>query len=282
MQRIHRQRVAAFTWLSLVAAFALWGTLTYRSLAGIIGEWEYRHLGQHLPIVTIMMLIAVLGSPALLLLWIHRRRHSDEGVADTSARTMRAEGRLLIALGWASGLSMLAALCTLGLTLTLPSAGGSLRPVSSSMLSPGEGAVRLTGRVIATRTATFGQNLLFFHRAVAFAPVETGLRSGVTRYFVEMSRTQPDEAANRSGASGYTGILKRNALPGAIIRLFEYAGFAIAKPHYVLFASRTSMLVPYYLTAANWLLASGVALLLALLQRWRLRRMLRAHPLPAS
>jgi hypothetical protein len=78
------------------------------------------------------------------------------------------------------------------------------------------------------------------------------------RFFAEIGADNTLAIARRDGA--LQGILKPQALPGELVRLFRYAGVDVAPDYQVLFATRDSLTWPYRVIAVE---LSVVALLCA-------------------
>jgi hypothetical protein len=100
--------------------------------------------------------------------------------------------------------------------------------------------------------------------------VSPGDSSRDLQFFVQLP---PVSDSDRSGTSSMTGILKQDGLPGALIRLFRYAGYRVESPHFVLFADAATMRWPYLLTAFQLGFGALLAAAVGLLQRRRVSRL---------
>ena len=88
------------------------------------------------------------------------------------------------------------------------------------------------------------------------------------KYFIQFA---PTDVRAGTGTVSMTGVLKRNGLPGEIVRLFRYAGYQVDEPHYVLFVEPAAMRWPYLATAVQLLIGALLVLALGLFQRRRVR-----------
>lgn len=266
-------------WAALVCALFLWQTLSYSGLAAVAAEWQFDRFGRYYPTLTLLLLAFIVGSPALYLL--RRRIRVSSAAQPDAVRTyaMRQAWRFRRVLIVLSGVGAAATLVTLLLLIGLPSAAGPPRRVvvgAPGSISPDEGLTTLVGRVLYDRTSALDENLLLFRRGFRFAPVQAPGGSGPQiRYFIEVAAR--DGAGN--AADTRTGILRRGALPGEIIRLYRYAGYDINEPHYVLYDDVTSMRWPYYVTAAH---LAFVTLVLAAAAAFQHRRWHRLKTPPAE
>lgn len=296
-----RTAQALWTWAIIVALFFLWQAVTYRGLAAMAAEWQFDRLGRYYPVLTLLLLAAMFGSPVLYLLRSRARpepQAADQaGPTPTPAMSNEAEAKsarfLKLLYGAATALLACAVAIVLAMVVMLPGTGGPPATItvgSAGALQPAAGPVTLIGHVAYDRTAAFEENFLAFRRDFRFAPMMPALPEGVmpaqpegatppqpngeaVRYFVELT---PDGPAP-SAASRHQGMLVRDALPGELLLLYQYAGFDIARPHYVLFASATSMRWPYLETAGEFAGWALLVLFAALIQRRRLVRIRRMH-----
>jgi hypothetical protein len=271
-------------WVVLVVLYFLWEAASYTGLFARAAEWQLAHLGEYLPTLTFGLLVLLFGSPALLLFRRRRRRDAADAQADPSPAAQEAAAsaavvgtRFMRFLFWISGALAAAALASLLWTITLPSGGGTPREVvlgTASDRAPAEGAVRLVGVIVYKRTAAFTQGLLVMRRGARYAPVfPPGDHDNMIRYFIELAPQDHLQPRMEDAVVVRTGILVRDSLPGALVRLFRYAGYRVASPHYVLYASPLTMRWHYYVTAVEFALGALVFLIVALFQRRHVRRL---------
>jgi hypothetical protein len=294
VRRSPRWEIVAQIWIAIVAVVLLRQAFGYLGLAGRFAEWEYETFGRHLPFLSLLMLIALFGAPALIIMWLMRRRerrlrHERWGEGDTgkvAASLVRTEGTVFqLLLICASG-ALLIALAALVLAYRLPTGGQPQRLDARVAGQPRDGAATLVGAALYRRTATFQQQVFLLKRTVQLVPVVDPRDPAVVRFFAEVT---PDRLEALNGGRNnppFTGVLRRNALPGAVLRLFRYAGFRVDPPHYVLFASTTTLRWPFYVVAIDAGLVAVFLMLLALFQRRRVRqveqRVRDLLPLPAQ
>jgi len=279
LRRSQMLAIVAASWAVLVLIYFLWELDEYRGLTAMIAEWQYESLGQNLPLLNLIILTALFVMPIyfIILFLEHRdKKVTDSDNAKLIELVVLSEQRLFRLFICLASVTLFVGLAALIRTTFLPTANGLARVISigsDAIPQIPEGHVTLTGTTLYRRTATFQHDVLLLRRGIQFVPmVASGPESHDVRFFAELSPDRMPKVDVDVDVATFTGILRRNALPGAIIRLFRYAGMRVAEPHYVLYASRTSMCWPYYVVALNCLLAGCLMLALALIQRRRLTR----------
>lgn len=257
-------------WMAIVSLVLLWQQASYNGVMALIGEWQFNAIGRQYPTFNYVLLVFVLCLPGYLL-FLRPRRHVT--LDSLPAATFRSARTLLRAiLATALGLAAAALVIVVAMLFLPPTAGAMqqidlTRPITSL---PAQGPTTLTGAVLYERTAGFDEDLLLARRSFRFAPV-VGARddAGEVQFFVQLAPVT-DRAA--PVVSNVTGILKRNGLPGELVRLFRYAGFHFAEPHYVLFTEPSAMRWPYIAAMVQLLIGALFTLAIALLQQRRVRR----------
>lgn len=263
-------RVGGFAaWVAIVSLFLLWQAAKYEGVMSLVGEWQFNAFGRHYATFNYLLLVTLLCLPGYLLFLRPRRR----GAADRPETVLFGSARTFLKalFGGAAALGTIA-LLMLVLVLLLPSDKGPLQRIDltrPALTSPREGLTELSGTIIYDRTAGFDEDLLLARRTFRFAPV-VGPRQGTNdlQFFIQFPPTDTRVGANTVTT---TGVLKRNGLPGEIVRLFRYAGYHVDAPHYVLFAEPSAMRWPYLTTAVQLLIGGALVLVLALLQRRRVQ-----------
>ena len=267
---------ASIVWVVFIVLFFLWQTIAYFGVVALVAEWQFNEFGTYRPALTYVLFILLLAP--LPLLFRRRRKRAVAGeatemAAEQSPHAVRSTSRVARLLSYSGIASFCVALVSLAATLMLPSDGGPLQRLTASdtlPAEPGEGATELGGKILYNRTAAFDENLWIIRRNTRFAPViEEGADETAIRYFVELA---PDEKAS-PGKSVRRGILKRNGLPGELLRLYRYAGFRVFPNHYVLFSSAEPMRWPYFILAVEFALGGILFLLAALFLTIRARQM---------
>lgn len=270
-QRRSMVRVGGFSaWVAVVALFLLWEAARYQGLMSLVGEWQFNAFGRHYATFNYLLLVTLLCLPGYLIFLRPRRQSGSERPENLLFRSARTFYTVL--LGGAASLGAVALLMFV-LILSLPRSSGPVQRIDldrPSLTEPREGPTELLGSVIYERTAGFDEDMLVARHTFRFAPVLGARRDGTElRYFVQFPPVDGSRGAN---AVTLTGVLKRNGLPGEIVRLFRYAGYHLEDPHYVLFAETSAMRWPYLTTAVQLIIGALLVLGLALLQRHRLGR----------
>lgn len=285
-RRVGQRRIAPVLggWAILVALFLLWQTLTYRGLMALAAEWQFNTFGRYYPSLTYVLLATIIASPVL---WLLRGRDRDEeavlgeGAAiDPSPLPGRAFIRSI--LGVAAGCAVIC-LAVLIAMMSLPGDTGAVQRIvvgSPAAVDPRTGPTELSGALLRGRIAGLSQDMLVARRTIRFAPMlsPTGGDAGTVRYFVEIGADE--NAAMAQGNGRREGILRRGGLPGELEYLFQYAGYDVAAPYYVLFASRAALQWPYRVAAIQLALVGLTCLIVTgglHLRRERLRRRLHDH-----
>ena len=292
-ERAGKRRAFLWTWVLVSVLYFSWESAAYRGIFAYLTEWQFDHIGQDLPTFTFGLLTTAAAWPALHL--FRRRREDQQDLAEDATEAERAEALAreefsdsLAAIdaardymhylwGFTAAL-LLAAIVALLWTLALPRLEGPTRSVDIAGAEPKEGPAELVGTVAYGRIASFSRGILFVRRSELYAPIlpPGGKRSDI-RYFVEFS---PDERALiHSGASltRRRGILVRNDLPGALVRLYRYLGYYPATRYFVLYASSQTIRWPYYMIAAQFILGALTFVISALFQQRHLGKIVRIY-----
>lgn len=283
--RIRARHVLA-GWAIFIALFLLWQLFTYRGLMALAAEWEFNTFGRYYPALTYVLLVVLLASP---ILWLLRtRRPRVDGAAPMPAVVAppaRLPGRTFIRviLGVAIGCAVGAVIALLGMLAQPDDQGAAARITigSAAASTPAEGPTVVVGDVIGERVAGLSEDLFLARRSFRFVPMVSPGSGGIEtiRYFAEVDATNTIAAARRAGS--LTGILKHEALPGELVRLFRYAGFEVADDYQVLFAKRDTIQWPYRVVASELALVALLCALGALglhVRRERLRHGDDEHP----
>ena len=264
-------------WVVLITLIFLWQALAYRGLVGLVAEWQFNEFGDYRPVLTYLVFTLLLG-PLPLLLFRRRRRPAREGpqqsVLSDYAAAQGSALRFLKSLYVLAILAFGAAVICLVAMWWLPSDTGPIQRINASdtlSANPKEGATELGGKIIYNSTSAFDENLWFVRHSTRFAPlIGDGTDETAIRYFVELS---PSSRSATTNAGVRRGILKRNALPGELLRLYRYAGFRVFPDHYVLFNSTDTMRWPYLMTAIELAGCGLLILIAAAIQGLRYRRL---------
>ncbi|WP_174284547.1 hypothetical protein [Sphingomonas bacterium] len=256
-------------WIALVSLFLLWQATSYRGIMSLIGEWQFNVIGRHYPTFNYVFLVFLLSLPGYLLFFRPRKRATAERLEAATFRSARVLMKAM--LGAAIGLAG-AALIIVIVMLSLPRESGSSQLIDLSKPVPAvlsEGPATISGHILYERTAGLDEDMLLVHRNYRFAPVTGAGQPGTDlRFFVQLP---PADDQSRDGAFAMSGVLKRNGLPGEVVRLFRYAGYQVEEPNYVLFVEPSAMRWPYLTLVVQLAIGAILALLFALVQRRRVR-----------
>ncbi len=276
-----RQKVAirtlaiiAITWGALVAAILSWQAFTYTGLFAALAEWQFRTFDRMYPIATIALVVFVLQLPILALIVLRlrsrRRKYGPANLHVTISRT-QASIRLLAGLG-ITALVMAIVLAVIGAV----SGSQSDKPIGSIDLSQNASKtaefVNARGLVRYDRVGYYREGFVVVGRDLWLAPLMTSDEDRKIRYFIQVPRTDQAREAERKTVSG---IVRRAAVPGGLRRLYEYEGYSIAEPAYVLFESRASARWPFFSAAADLALLALLTLVAFAALRLHLRRLAR-------
>jgi hypothetical protein len=266
-------------WVLVVLLYFLWETLQYRGLYALLAEWQFDQFGQFAPTLTFALPVLLFASPALLLL---RDRHQRDD--PRYARRTPADAAYVSAMRFRQLLFVVAsALLSAAVVVAIVSLTRSVDRRSERIVVADAATARgveggpatLRGSILFDRTAAFAQNLLVTRRGVRFAPIVAHkLQDDMPdiAYFVELEPRDSARIDQTRRVEDRTGTLVRNNLPGAIERLYRYAGLRVARPYYVLYNSTQTMRAPYLVVAVQLALAGVVLIVAGLLQTLHLRR----------
>jgi uncharacterized membrane protein len=253
-------------WLAIVALFFIWQSAMYAGLVARFAEWQFARFGGYYPLASLLLLIVVLGVPVLYVL-------SQRAQRERKAATALDQGQLFVKfLATLAALAAITAVALLGYAFTLSLSSGTpirIDAQSADFTLHDNGPATITGTALFDRVAIMDADTPFSGWAVRFAPMTgKGEKGTKLRYFVQTSGPALAPATKE-----FTGTLRRNALRGDIVRLFEDVGYEVASPHYVLYTDRFAMRLPYFWGAFQSALVALVLGLAAGAQRWRLRRL---------
>jgi hypothetical protein len=261
-------------WGALVLAVLVWQTFAYRGIIASLAEWQFRTFDRFFPVVTVVLLTALLTLPFSIILALRIRRRSRErlhGGDDILLRHGSLVQRFLLVVMAGS-----AAVAVIVAVLGFASIGVTEREQAISIAAPPpddfEGLATLRGDLRLDRIGYYRERFLVTGRDLWVAPVTSRGSNSAIRYFVQVEDRRP--SASRNGVM--RGYLRRSALPGGLERLYRYAGYRIDHPTYVLFTTPASARWPFLSAAADMLILTLIAGIFWLIERWRMRRLARA------
>ena len=270
----------AFWAIVCLLAFTWWAS-RYSSLVEWLGEWQFTHLGEYYPSLTVVLCVALLATPVLAIVLLRRRerRRRAERVApivgaERAEIAINAAERGRIFFLAVTGVALLCALWALLSLLSLPPSEGPLVTIdraNAETVRPGP------ARFAATRSlgpvALLRENVGFVQRVMYVAPVTLGSdTSGSVRFFTEVDRLA---APTPRFSSIRKGVLEANGLPGELINLYRGAGVQAADRPYLLVADAARLRWRPLVLAAQLALLAIVAAIAALLLRRQARRLRR-------
>ncbi|GAA0482154.1 hypothetical protein GCM10009096_25590 [Parasphingorhabdus litoris] len=195
--------------------------------------------------------------------------------------------------------SLIAAVVTLGLMMTLPSEDGPVQKINVGSLpfaEPKEGKAELNGTLDWQKLATIKRNLVFANQRTYFVPIVSRIADRKsTRYFVQVFR--PEFVLPRNQMPGRTperehlleqglitptkdgpggsvnGVLRQDGLPDEIVLLYEKAGLNVHPDHYVLYRDTADMRWPYWGAAWAFFIFALCAAVIGLYQKRQHKRL---------
>jgi hypothetical protein len=265
-------------WTALFATYFMWEALTYRGLFARLAEFQIAKFGAYAPLLTYLVLVAILVVPALIILWFVTRSTSNDADPDSERVLRIGQARRIRAVLAVVGVTVLAV--ALGFAVFagwfLPGQSGKLQTIAISDVGTveiTEGPARLVGGELGT-IVYFGQDWFIGEERMAFAPYRpSGGSDGLARVFVELDAKNRAELKAMAQRPAWSGIIVEGALPGTARALFSYIGVGVATPHYTLYRTEYDLKVRYWLQAVQWAMLAGFIGLLVLLQSRKIRRL---------
>lgn len=253
-------------WTLVVMSILVWQAYVYSGLFAIIAEWQFRHWEQMFPVATIILVTFLLQIPFLILIGLRmrqRRRKFGPARADVVVHREKLAARIVSAV---SALAVLAAIVLVIVALPI----GGVGDKATTMISMRDGAshvnqqVRTRGLVRFDRIGFYDERLLITGRDLWVAPIVSSDDDRTIRYFLEVPR---NAKASPAQVQEVSGIIRRAAVPGGLRKLYEYEGYSVPEPAYVIFASRASARWPFFNAAIDLVITALVGLLIVFLLR---------------
>lgn len=253
-------------WTLVVVSILVWQAYVYRGLFAAIAEWQFRQWEQMFPVATIILITFLMQIPFLILIGLRmRQRRRKFGPARTDVVVHREKLAALI-VSAVSALALLVAIVLVIVALTI----GGVGDKAIGIMSMTDGAshvnqqVRTRGLVRFDRIGFYDERLLITGRDLWVAPIVSSDDDRTIRYFVEVPR---NATASPAEVRELSGIVRRAAVPGGLRKLYEYEGYSVPEPAYVIFASRASARWPFFNAAIDLVVSALVGLFLVLLLR---------------
>lgn len=261
-------------WTLVVVSILAWQAYAYLGLFAAIAEWQFRQWEQMFPVATIILITFLLQIPFLILIGFRlRQRRRKFGPARTGLVVHREKLAARI-VGAVSALALLAALvlAILGFTVGGVAEKASITTPISNGTAHVNQMVRTRGVVRFDRIGFYHERVLITGRDLWVAPIVSSTDDRTVRYFVEVPR---DTKASPAELRNVTGIVRRSAVPGGLRRLYEYEGYSVPEPAYVIFTSRSSARWPFFNAAIDLVIVAIVGLLVGILLRSHSRQLTR-------
>jgi hypothetical protein len=264
--------ILAIAWGIVVCGFLVWQAFMYQGIFAALAEWQFRTWDRMFPVATIALLTLLLELPLLIAiaLKLHRRRRSYGKAKAGPLSVLDKQTARLFAL--LAGLSLVLALGLALMGLTIGAFGD--KP-SATLALDGDGIqtggiVRTRGLVRTDRIGYYRERFVVTGRDLWVAPIMLSETDRTIRAFAEV---RPAREASEAQIMEISGVARRAALPGGLRRLYEYEGYTVAQPAYVIFSSRASARWPFFSAAADLAIAALLFLLTFAAFRAHARRM---------
>lgn len=253
-------------WTFLVVSILVWQAYAYRGPFAAMAEWQFRQWDKMFPVATIILVTFLLQIPLLILIGLRLRQRRRKFGPAGGALVIRREKLAAGVVGFTSGIALLAALMLtiLGFTVGGISEKASITASISDGKTHVNQMVRMRGLARLDRIGFYRERVLITGRDLWVAPLLSSTDDRTIRYFVEVPRgTEASPAELRN----VTGIVRRSAVPGGLRKLYEYEGYSVPQPAYVLFTSRASARWPFFNAAIDLVIVAIVGLLVVILLR---------------
>jgi hypothetical protein len=269
-------RRLCFGWIVLVTIYFLIEAATYTGLYRWLAELQLWWWFWYFPMQSLFLLIALFASPALMILFILRRKRR-ETMSDLSLAKsgLRFAERLMKGLFALSGVFALASAGLLAFAFFgLPRANDYRRVHAVGEVereTPTEGSTQLIG-TSPGRVGVYGTYWVSGYKHIGFAPATSSVGLRGVRYFVEVSPGRDGLYPRYTTATSWNGILVEGGLPGSMQRLFRAKGYIVPQRYYTLYRSESSMRIVWLVRAFQF---AFVALLFLGFAFWQWRNMRR-------
>jgi hypothetical protein len=272
------KRRIAWGWIVLVAAFFTWEALTYRGIYGWLAEWQIRHFGWYVPVLTFALPFFLIIIPALILRRNANKaeREDVEHVIDRAAGLRFAERLGKILLAGTAVMAVLAIGVALWATFVLPGKAVAVQTISvgdAGREAAVAGPARLVGGTVG-RVARYGQFWFIGEKDIAFAPYTApGADDRFATYFVQMRYRDRRTLLGQVGTPVWRGTLVEGGLPGTIRALYQGLGIRIPSRYFTLYTSEAAMRSRFYVQSVHLLLGGLVLLIFWFVQRRHIKRL---------
>lgn len=251
-------------WSLVVVSILAWQAYAYRGLFAAISEWQFRQWERMFPVATIMVVTFLLQIPFLILIGLRmRQRRRKFGPAQTGLVVHREKLAARI-VGAVSALALMAALVLAVVGSTV--GGADDKPSITAPIDVGKPqgneTARIRGVVRYDRIGFYHERIFIMGRDLWVAPVFSSTDDRTVRYFVEVPR---NTKASPAELRDITGIVRRSAVPGGLLRLYENEGYSVPETANLVFTSPASARWPFYNAAIDLTIIAFVGLLVVIL-----------------
>ncbi|MGB3472823.1 MAG: hypothetical protein WBA51_18555 [Erythrobacter sp.] len=244
-------------WAVLVSTVLVWQTVQYRGIVAWLAEWQFRSFDRFFPVATVTILVFLLTLPFAILIALRLRRSAKRDVYSNSEKALHRAS--LFALFLKAGMALCAGVAAMLFVLGLAQDSVAEKPrkldLAALSESSSEGPVQLRGTVLLNRLGFYREGFVITSRELWVAPLVVNDRSQKIEVFVQVARGD----AGVPAADAFEGFLKRRAVPGGLVQLYQNAGYEVAERPHIIFADAAAARWPY------WSAASDLVILLVLL-----------------
>lgn len=248
---------------TVVAAVMVYQAYTYQRLFAWLAEWQFRYLDHMYPFATIALITGLVSLPFVILIVARLRRRRRLFGRPDRAILLRRDTLVAIGLKYSAAAFAVGAvvLMILGFMITPIGDKPAVQLSLNSPAAPTRGLIAAEGTLLTDRIGLYRERFVITGRDLYVAPlVPTGSDTAI-RYFVQVPQRDAGEPERRK----ISGILRPDAMPGGLRRLYENAGYTIGSPIYVIFDDARSSRWPFlsaasdlgllaFLLAACWLI----------------------------
>ena len=248
---------------TVVAAVMVYQAYTYQRLFAWLAEWQFRHLDHMYPFATIALITGLVSLPFVILIVVRLRRRRRLFGRPNRAILLRRDSLVATGLMYSAAVFAVGAvvLLILGFLITPIGDKPAVQLSLNNPAAPTRGLIATDGTLLTDRVGLYRERFVITGRDLYVAPLVPTDRDTAIRYFVQVPQRDAGEPERRK----ISGILRPDAMPGGLRRLYENAGYTIGSPTYVIFDDARSSRWPFlsaasdlallaFLLAACWLI----------------------------
>lgn len=256
---------------TVVAAVMVYQAYTYQRLFAWLAEWQFRYFDHMYPFATIALVTGLVALPFIILIVARlRRRRRLFGRPD---RTILLRRDSLVATGLKYSAAVFAVgavvLVILGFLITPIGDKPAVQLSLSSAAAPTRGLIAADGTLLTDRIGLYRERFVITGRDLYVAPLVPAGDDTEIRYFVQVPQREAGEPERRK----ISGILRPDAMPGGLRRLYENAGYTVGSPTYVIFDDARSSRWPFLSAASDLALLAFLLATCWLIMRRHLKQL---------